>query len=359
MKARHSHILELQSLRGIAAGVVLLHHASFLFDTTPAFHYWVEIPINAHAAVMLFFVLSGYVLSRTLSGVAIDCESLFSFYAARLFRIYPMAWVACLAAGLYVIFLHSSVPTIGASQWYAHFWQPSFDLKTGAMAFLTFKARLLPPIWSIRVEVFGSLAIPLIVLAIRRGVGIWLLAATTAFSLRSSSTITIYLPSFILGALAFRFQDRLGRYLGAVPALVASTIALLFFRRINADWQFDVSYHAVAPALIESVSAATLIIGIVERTWSPLRSEAAVGLGDISYSLYLIHFIIMSITAKFISRWVVDGDSRAVALMASTLLLTLPLAVLTYEMIEKPGIIVGKKIAGTLRSRVVRSGLAK
>jgi peptidoglycan/LPS O-acetylase OafA/YrhL len=360
MKARHNHILELQSLRGIAAGVVLLHHTSFLFDTTPAFHYWAEILINAHAAVMLFFVLSGYVLSRALSGVAMDGESLFSFYAARLFRIYPMAWVACLAAILYVIFLHSSVPTIGTSQWYAHFSQLSFiDLKAGAMAFLTFKAELLPPIWSIRVEVFGSLAIPLIVLAIRRGVGIELLAAITAFSLWSSSTVTIYLPSFILGALAFRFQDRLGRYLGAVPALVASTIALLFFRRISADWRFDVCYHAVVPALIESVSAATLIIGIVERTWSPLRSKAAVRLGDISYSLYLIHFIIMSITAKFISRWLVDGDSRAVALMASTLLMTLPLAVLTYEMIEKPGIIVGKKIAGTFRSHVVRLGSAK
>jgi hypothetical protein len=45
--------------------------------------------------------------------------------------------------------------------------------------------------------------------------------------------------------------------------------------------------------------------------------------------------------------------------MASTLLLTLPLAALTYEMIEKPGIIVGKKIAGAFRSRVVRLGSAK
>ena len=97
----------------------------------------------------------------------------------------------------------------------------------------------------------------------------------------------------------------------------------------------------------------------VERTWSPLRSKAAVRLGDISYSLYLIHFIIMSITAKFISRWLVDGDSRAVALMASTLLMTLPLAVLTHQMIEKAGIIVGKKIAGTFRSHVVRLGSAK
>src|SRR5260370_5117119 len=113
------------------------------------------------------------------------------------------------------------------------------------MAFLTFKAELLPPIWSIRVEVFGSLAIPLIVLAIRRGVGIWLLAATTAFSLRSSSTITIYLPSFILGALAFRFQDRLGPYFASFPALVSSTIALLFFLRISPYWQFGVTYNAV------------------------------------------------------------------------------------------------------------------
>ena len=232
-----SHILELQSLRGIAASVVLLYHASFLFATTPDFHYWSEVLLNAHAAVMLFFVLSGYVLGRALADVTVSA-GLFKFYAARLFRICPMAWVACLATGLYVIFLHGRV--LGASLWYDGFWRQTYDLRTYATAAFTLKSDLLPPIWSIRVELLGSLAIPFIVLATRRGLGLWLLAVATVLSLSYPSSLTIYVPSFILGALAVRFQDRLGDWLGTIPALVASTLILLFSRsRISVDWRFE------------------------------------------------------------------------------------------------------------------------
>ena len=86
----------------------------------------------------------------------------------------------------------------------------------------------------------------------------------------------------------------------------------------------------------------------------PLRCRAAVRLGDISYSLYLVHFIIIAITAKLISQWQIEGDYRAVALMISTFLLTLPVAALTYERIEKPGIAIGKRIMGAFQFHAAR-----
>jgi len=66
MEVRHPHVPELQSIRGLAALAVLLHHCSFLFVTSSTFHFFAEALFNAHAAVVIFFVLSGYVLVRSL-----------------------------------------------------------------------------------------------------------------------------------------------------------------------------------------------------------------------------------------------------------------------------------------------------
>lgn len=123
LKVRHPHIPELQSIRGIAAIVVLLHHASFLFATTPHFRYWSEVVLNAHAAVMLFFVLSGYVLSRSLSGPELDLKRIGEFYLARAFRIYPALWLACVVGLIYLAFLHFETPTLNISNWYLGFFK--------------------------------------------------------------------------------------------------------------------------------------------------------------------------------------------------------------------------------------------
>ncbi|MBS1813560.1 MAG: acyltransferase [Acidobacteria bacterium] len=155
--------------------VVMLEHCSFVFIQPPRVHLLAEIVFNAHAAVMLFFVLSGYVLSRSLSGAPESVPTLIRFYVSRLFRIYPALWAACVLGMVYFIAVKPHLPVRDASPW--------FLVNTAALTLRrmlsTFSGRptlLVPILWSIRVELLASLLLPGFVYLIRRRLGILLLA---------------------------------------------------------------------------------------------------------------------------------------------------------------------------------------
>jgi peptidoglycan/LPS O-acetylase OafA/YrhL len=225
---------------------------------------------------------------------------------------------------------------------------------------------LVPPTWSIRVELFASAAIPFISLAIRRGLGLGLLGGSTVLSIALQNTHQSrivafllgnlgYLPCFVLGAVALRYQDRFGRLFGKPSALALSAAILLLFRRLDASWRFDVGYTAITPMLVESLAAAILIIGVVAHPIPLLQRRLVVRLGDISYSLYLIHFIVMSALAKLIGGLSINEDVRAMLLMMVTLAVCWPLSAISYSYIEKPGIWVGRMLANTLSGTYLRS----
>jgi len=355
LKVRHAHIPELQSIRGIAAAVVLLHHSSFLFATTPHFRLWSEVVLNAHAAVMLFFVLSGYVLSRSLSGPQLDLKRIGEFYVARAFRIYPALWLACAIGLTYLAFLHFKIPTLHFSNWYVSFFQsfPSPDKILVNFTLGKEPAAIVPPSWSIFVEMIGSLALPAFVIANREKLGIWLFVLLVGLAAIASSNpkigYLIYLPSFSIGALAFRYHDRLKPYFANLPVLILCLVVVQFFRLLSPDWRFEQKYVAFPPALVESIFAAGVVLCVAVRPVAFLRNPFLVWLGDISYSLYLIHFILMSALAKFIGTLQAPVDVLAVALMLATFAASIPLAWLAYSFIEKPGIALGKKLIGTMK----------
>ncbi|HEV2646349.1 MAG TPA: acyltransferase [Acidobacteriaceae bacterium] len=344
MQLRHKHIPELQSLRGIAAVVVLLHHSTFAFKTGDRFHYWAEVLLNAHAAVILFFVLSGYVLFRSLSLVETNIGTLTRFYIARIFRIYPAVWFACALALVVLRLTRSHFPASGASSLFLAAY-PVVGFWAVIKSFCFASGLLIPPMWSVRVELIGSLALPFIALAIRRGLGLWLLFAAVAASLAPVSVKSgiPFIPCFVVGALAFKYQTQLGHFFASPPAIASSTLLLLFFRRIDSGWRFETSYNAMVPLLVESLAAAILIVGLVERGSHSLSSRPAVRLGDISYSVYLLHFPILASLMYVVARIPGNGDFRAIVLMAATSAITLPMAAIVYNAIELPGIALGKR----------------
>jgi peptidoglycan/LPS O-acetylase OafA/YrhL len=335
MDARNSHIPALQSIRGLAALTVLLTHSAFLFVTSPNFHFYSEALLNAHAAVMIFFVLSGYVLVRSLSNQVFNVETCARFYVGRSLAV------------LYLLLLHFQIPTLFTSPWYAQYFIASPKLTDFAKNMASVGFSLDPPTWSIRVELLASVILPFIAYFVRRALGLWLLAASIGMvfvaALHRPNVGGIdYLPSFVLGALAFQYQDRFGRILGRRAILLLSVMVLLFFRRIVPAWNFDTGYNALVPTLVESSAAAILIVGIVARPLPFLERRLVIRLGDISYSLYLIHFTVMSVLAKLIGNISINQDIRAVLLMVGTLAVSLPLSMLSYTYIEKPGIWCGR-----------------
>ncbi|WP_426168000.1 acyltransferase family protein [Sandarakinorhabdus sp. DWP1-3-1] len=331
----------LQSLRGIAALVVLLHHASFVFATSPWLRGALETALNAHAAVVLFFVLSGFVLCRSLAARPLTPTATARFWWRRAWRIYPAVFVAVMLAAA-VLALLAGAPTPHASAWYMAMLAPAQPDPSGiALNLAVLKTTLVPPLWSVRVELMMSLLMPLVWL-VARGRLLWpLLALAAALCLGLGDRHAV-----LANGLAFAFGAALARndapVPGPVPA-IAATIVLLLFRRLDPAWRFEMDFGAVVPTLVESLAAA-VIVGHLARAEPPRWLVAAplVGLGDISYSLYVLHFPILVALATLPLFAGLAPDPAALLLMALTLAATLPLAMLSYSWIERPGIAIGR-----------------
>ncbi len=340
---RHPPLAALQSLRGLAALVVLLHHASFLFATSPGLRSATEILFNAHAAVVVFFVLSGFVLCRSLGDGAIDAAAALRFWVRRAFRIYPGVWLACALGWLYLSLL-AAMPTPMASLWFVRAYPVAAPDIVRSLAGID--SALVMPLWSVRVELVMSALMPLLWLAVRRGWGVPLLVAAAAASLGAGALHPElnYAFCFVIGAVAARHVERfaVGPGIG-----VAAVLVLLLFRRINPAWAFEIDFAAAVPTLVESLAGAVVVLWLAGGRGVPaaLQRRPLTGLGDISFGLYVLHFPILSALSKLPVFARMAPDPAALLLTMLTLAVTLPLAALSYRWIERPGIALGQRLA--------------
>jgi peptidoglycan/LPS O-acetylase OafA/YrhL len=100
--AARAHIPALDGLRGIAILLVIPHNADIFSNSAP----WLwPIALLAHAGwigVQLFFVLSGFLITRNLLDTRGDSNYLQSFYGRRVLRIFPLYFLT-LFIGLIVL----------------------------------------------------------------------------------------------------------------------------------------------------------------------------------------------------------------------------------------------------------------
>ena len=351
-KQKDHHVPALQSIRGIAAVVVVLHHATFTFVCSAGFHYWSEVLLNAHGAVVLFFVLSGYVLTRSLSDQPLSLRQSLAFYAARCFRIYPALWVACILMLSYYGAFHFQLATPGLSAWFEEYDLGRFKQRDVLLQFLGLRSVLIPPSWSITVEIYGSILLPLLALVARAGWSPWLLLGTSLVAILpvSAGHSWVYCPSFVAGVVAYRYREPLVKVLGSLFTFAVSVCVLWFFRRLSSAWNFDVDPGAPIPSVVESIAAIGVVLGAASLQFKILNSRTAVWLGDISYSVYLLHYVVLATLAHLLVG-AAAGDVGALLLAATTLCVTLVLSTMTYRLIERPGIQIGKAFA-------IRSGIA-
>ncbi|WP_126175566.1 acyltransferase family protein [Tsuneonella rigui] len=78
--------------------VVLLGHCTLVYGLPEQARRLIDIALNQRAAVLIFFVLSGYVLTYAWLRICGEPRALYRFYVRRLFRLLPALWVASLVA---------------------------------------------------------------------------------------------------------------------------------------------------------------------------------------------------------------------------------------------------------------------
>ncbi len=316
MEKKLRFVPELEALRGLAAASVLAFHA---FDARN------DTAVTGLAPVVLFFVLSGFVLARSLE----NNSSVRDFFVGRIFRLVPAA-AACV---LLLTALHSSFGFyIG--------YPASFDPLNVLLNAVMIRSDINGVMWSMTVECFASPLILLAFVAHRRwGAAPLIIASTILFGLSfwgayvhllGGVTNLAPLYAFLVGVL-LHFLSVDARRLS--PMLAIGALALFVSCALRKQ---------TAPLILaEVLSSAVLIFSIASdahsRIFGLLRLRPIRLLGQISYSFYLLHPIGLSLANRL-------GSESSMTLFSFGLIFTVPIAWLSWRFVEQPFIAVGKSI---------------
>jgi peptidoglycan/LPS O-acetylase OafA/YrhL len=351
-----SRYRSLDGLRGLAALVVVVHHClltsvvlaasyrggvssgwgiSEILTRTPVHLIW-----DGTGAVLVFFVLSGFVLTLAFTKPAAPRWA--NYYARRFPRLYLPVWAA-LALAVALAALVPRVVTTGQSWWInAHAANTTISMVAKDSSLLFNPSLLDSPLWSLRWEVAFSALLPLYIwVAVKWRRFAWLKVFATLVLIgigsKTGHASLLYLPVFALGVVLAAERARIG----AATARLSSR-----------------SWWAIAAAAVLLMSVDTTVGGIPEWITRPLRSAGAVlivllflgcrriavfagrrsiqWLGRISFSLYLVHEPIV-VTAARLLPGVNAGELLLVVLPVSLLV-----AAGFYRLVEVPSLAVSR-----------------
>ena len=354
----------------LAALAVVLHHALLSLPArdplTSALHAVTLLRVVelGRPAVVLFFVLSGFVLAICLEPRR---DRFAGFAARRAVRLLPPYWAAILVSfALYRMIPHHDMA--GMSAWLVSQWQAPLsgaDLARHlAMLAGPHQFPLDHVAWSLVHELRLSFVVPLLVLVAARFGGAVCLALAAAVSIGASLVVVARPELFPTGFHGYRFdaeglvasvllsaRDVLLFAVGVVLARHRATIAARL-----ADRSFVVALGLVASlALVSQDNEATMLVGatgliaIVACSAACARALALtplVWLGRASYSLYLIHLPVMLACGLLL-----DGVWPPRAILALAIVLALIAAEIMFRLVEKPSIRCSRAVGRALAAR--------
>jgi peptidoglycan/LPS O-acetylase OafA/YrhL len=332
------YVSRLDHMRALAAFLVYCWHFLHIkipYEMVPTFMA-LSLFEEGHAGVALFMTLSGYLFAKIMDGRKIDFGR---FYRNRLLRLVPL---------LSVVLLYWAL-------------RGQVSLEGFVKGFLSFPTWP-PGTWSIVVEFHFYLGFPLL-LVLQRVHRIWPLIAVLAISIAlrtllwqaygevqwlSYWTIIGCIDLFVLGMLWHELAGK--QLIKAWPGLVAggSLIAIIgLWHAFNGMGGFyglggypsSSAIWIVIPTL-QGLLFGALIAGY-ERMAVKIPGMLDRGLartGEVSYSIYLVQFIVYPTLGKYCGLLGFDlgNFSVAMALAVATFPVIVLISNLTYELIEKP-----------------------
>ncbi|MPY46432.1 acyltransferase [Streptomyces phyllanthi] len=385
----------LDALRGIAALVVVFDHSSYSFmaefrgQLMPEFN-------TSRYGIMVFFLVSGYIIPASLERRG----RVRAFWIGRVFRVYPLcaaAVVALLAlrtAGIAEMrddFGGQSATTVavahltllqellGTPSLLNVLWTLSYEMAFYLLAVALFTVRLQQRSAAVAVILAvlavvssGTVAVVLPVSALSGAVGTGPLVALASVAMvvaiccasAGSSALRVFggVVGGVLALVLVSFNGTVPLWEGLVILAVmflgtavhraehgqgtwrcaARTAAVVLVCAVgSAYWYGGDGSHFTQRGWIAAFLAAVLTFGAglaVRRRRIP---RLLTGLGTISYSVYLVHPVLLAVTDGTIGRWRRDSPVLEVAFYA----VLLPLCVLTYRCVEAPAQRWGRKLA--------------
>jgi peptidoglycan/LPS O-acetylase OafA/YrhL len=342
---------EIDGLRAIAVVSVILYHAQISFQNYTLFK-------GGFIGVDIFFVISGYLItSIILKEIFITGEFKFKyFYERRIRRILPALLIVMLAslpfAWIYLTpisiidFSKSILYSLGfSSNFYFHYSGQQYGVQS---------SYLIPFMhtWSLSIEEQYYILFPLIIVFIIKFfkkylihtlILIFIISLILAdWGSKNYPSLNFYiLPTrgweLLAGSILAYYEVTLGRRsknqtLNLIMPIIGFLLigySILFFN----DKMFHPSFYSVIP-----------IIGVCLIIWFSdkfqfftkiLSTKLLVGIGLISYSLYLWHYPIFAFLRNYSWVWKNTEQPHFIYLKYGSIFLIVILSIFTYFFIEK------------------------
>lgn len=369
---------QLDALRGLAALSVFAFHAFSMFSRWPrvvtALSYTpLNILWDGQASVVLFFVLSGFVLNLRYSGRSeYETGWWVDFLVRRALRIYP-AFLTAIAIALVLRAL--GPPTDPhLSPWFINLWRAPLGIenlvRTLSLVGPGINQDILdPPIWSLVVEMRISLVFPIVILVVNRAAtpysemfifGMVVIASLLCAKFGNSGVVetnllitAAHLPAFFLGAILARHIHVTLSWIAGLATrtkLLGAALSIMLFETSASLSHFGhFGLVAVFSVQVFSAFGAAGLIAICcssERVETLLEHRIFQFVGRTSYSFYLLHMVLLLAIARYIRAPLV--------LWLSALFVSYALSALIYRWVEAPCNRFGK-LVGASAQRVFRA----
>jgi len=323
---QRKHIPQLDGMRGLAILLVLFAHSAIAFTRVPAFR-WIE--NYGNLGVQLFFVLSGFLITRILLDTKDTPHFFRNFFVRRALRIYPL-YYALLG---FVVF--SGVVHQHGVRWWPYILYLS-NIIYGAGR----EPSPLGPVWSLAVEEQFYLVWPFVVSVVSR---------------RGLERICV---AMIVGAIGLRLTGvmQFHNTLVQLDALAAGGLVACRFEEI-ASWRPYAWFVACLLPLglslpigiwnnvsqtVQALGGAALLIVLLDNEVSisrALRAPALRYLGKISYGVYLLHSLVFAAFLRSrIGISVIESGSAigAVLCLIAEFAIALAIASVSFYFFESP-----------------------
>lgn len=325
------------------------HYTTWTYGALPSENLLARIGIYA---VAIFYTLSGMTLCRVyFDRLELNGPHLFQYVKKRVLRIFPLLWLATFGE----IILSRTVPGFGKLM---------LNL-TGLFGFVNWDAYIATGVWSIGNELVFYLLFPIFVLLAKKGlgflVGLAVVVATCfcyfAFArldpnlkladqwhdyVNPLNQVGFFFAGFAIEILASRFS--FPRNFGPLILLLWLLVFMLY--PANGDLA-----HLVTGwnRVVFTCAGIMICVSFLVTHYTPpkLLQSALSALGNMSYSVYLLHPLVFSATgimAHIIGRRGVNIPS--VLVFSFAVLTSIFVSHLTYTKFEKFFIRLGKPKGG-------------
>ena len=363
------HIPALDGVRGVAILLVMVHHLFVLQPTTR-----IEKSLESVAAlgvfgVDLFFVLSGFLITRILLVGGGTPYALGGFYLRRMLRIFPLYYFLLALCFIVLPFAMRAVPEaaakLGRFQGAANdwLWYVLFLTNFSVAAAGKWRHGVMDVTWSLAIEEQFYLIWPWVVrlCSPRQLERVCLMFILVALGCRISlwvagaSDLTIYVLTpcrmdalaigGLLAARTFRvpldsLTVKAAGLVVAVGVPVVVSLAALGLLHYQQPWVYTFGY-----TLMDLIGGAIIILAITSPTSSLQRSILTNGVltffGKYSFAIYLIHLPIRAVIRDLFfgdSQFQTMPGGQIVGQIAFYFIATLgviPFALLSWHLIEK------------------------